>query len=143
MSRNQRTQNKALQDAYDAALAEARRGVSLGAVRLRAGAGLKHERFIGDARLEITYRGPDKSHRPMYRVVIFVRTLRHKISVGGAANWHEQHGLPSSPAAIDEIARAAVSFATSDASAHAASTIEEATQSALRENGTLKVRNSA
>lgn len=122
--------------------------IAMGAVRLRAGQGERHNRWIGNAHVEVTYRGPRNEGdtvRPMYRVRISVGKLRHKITVGGAANWYEEHGLPTSPAAIDAAAGGAIRFASEadeDTSKEIAETIAEATIGALREDGSYEVRRS-
>jgi hypothetical protein len=172
VSSNQGKNGKSrVEAAYDAALEEAvrldadprwqkvweddpssKRGhdIVLGAVRLRDGIGTKHLRWIGRAEIEITYRGPrrepDAAPRPMYKVVIKVGRLRHKLSVGAPANWYEEHGLPISPEAIDATAGGAVRFASTpdeDTDPDVAATIEGATQEALKVNGEYEVRRSA
>lgn len=116
--------------------------ISFGAVRLRTGRGQTHKRTIGSAHLSITYKGVRSEQggtlRPMYAVTIKVGSLSHKLSVGGAASWHEQHGTPVSPDAIDAIASSAISFATSPDEGDdpdVASEIESATTSAIKEDG--------
>jgi hypothetical protein len=120
----------------------------MGAVRLRQGAGEKHERFVGHAYVLVKYKGPKKDPttkqlRPAYDVVITVGRLKHKLSVGGSLAWHEQSGLPSSPDAIDEIASSAVGFAVTpdeDVPEDVRETINSATEWTLKEDGKYDVK---
>jgi hypothetical protein len=143
-----------LERAFAAAMDEAARrekaggkDISFGAVRLRTGLSQKHDRWIGDAKVTVTYRGVNKEPggvlRPMYRVLIAVRGLRHKLTVGAPASWHETSGTPVSPDAIDAAAGGAVRFASTpdeDTDEEVAAVIDEATQSALKENGEYEIR---
>lgn len=139
---------KKLEAAYEAALRQAAEGggpnISFGAVRLRTGIRTKHERVIGAAQITVTYVGPslDEPIRPLYKVLIKVGKLRHRLTVGGAASWYERHALPASPEAIDAAAGGAVSLASvadEDTPDEVADAVNEATLSAMKEDGSYVV----
>lgn len=124
--------------------------ISFGAARLRHGRGEKHTRYVGNAVLTVIYKGVSRHRgtntvRPAYDVHILVGRFKHKLTVGGSASWHEDHGVPSSPEAIDAAAGAAVRFAATpddDVPEHIADAVNAATEMALKENGDYDVRRS-
>jgi len=139
---------KKLEAAYESALRQAALAegpdISMGAVRLRSGVGSKHERQIGAAHVVVTYIGPslEPPVRPLYKVVIKIGKLRHKLTVGGAANWYKQNALPASPEAIDAAAGGAIRFASvadEDTPQEIADVVNEATLAAMKDDGSYAV----
>lgn len=122
--------------------------ISMGAVRLRVGRGESHRRFIGDAQIDITYKGvrtaPGGSIRPYYVALVGVNRLRHKFSLGAAPNWHEEFKTPVDEDLIDRLAQSAISFSLNEEddaiSDELTDAVKGATDKVMKADGSYEVR---
>lgn len=114
--------------------------------RARSASVVEAVRYVGDAVLQIQYRGRRKdrkthSPRPAYDIVIKIGRFRHKLTVGGPAEWSDNKATQEK--SFDDIAASAIALVLNDAKPDSATrAVFVAAEPALSKSGEVRVSRS-